>query len=94
MLRLILTQPLLGTNIFGTDEAPRYTKGMSICAAFTFFIGILAFGLRTLLVWENKKLDTLYGSHIYEGNKSKDQSHNGEGTVGEENYGPHFRYIL
>jgi hypothetical protein len=29
-----------------------------------FFNGILALSLRTLLVWENKKLDRKYGSQI------------------------------
>ncbi|KAI4139014.1 MAG: hypothetical protein LQ341_004403 [Variospora aurantia] len=34
---------------------------MWVSAAFTFFIGFLALCLRTLLVWENKKLDEKYG---------------------------------
>lgn len=85
---------MLGTNIFGADEAPRYTRGMSVCAAFTFFIGILAFALRTLLVWENKKLDDRYRTQVDEVKVSNDQSPRGDSAVGEENYGPHFRYIL
>lgn len=60
---------------------------MAISAAFTFFTGFLALGLRCLLVWENKKLDEKYGSN-------KDRPVNqtgakGEGMEsGEENYGP------
>ena len=83
--------PLLGTNVFPPDESPRYIKGMAISAAFTFFTGVLAFGLRTLLVWENRKLDRKYGL--------KKDTHTGEAkadgmAVGEENYGPNFRFIL
>ena len=85
--------PLLGTNIFPPGEAPRYTKGMAVSAAFTFFTGILAFGLRCLLLYENRKLDEKHGP-------VKDQpmnQHGAEGEemgVGEENYGPKFRFIL
>ena len=86
-------QPLLGTNVFPPDEKPRYIKGMAISAAFTFFTGVLAFGLRSLLVWENRKLDQKYGS-----NKDRVVNQPGaegvESEVGEENYGPTFRYIL
>ena len=85
--------PLLGTNVFPTNEGPRYIKGMAISAAFTFFTGLLAFGLRTLLQWENRKLDRKHGSVA----ERKDNRLDGEGegvAVGEENYGPTFRYIL
>jgi len=47
--------PLLGTNVFPASEGPRYVKGQAICAAFIFFNGFLAFALRCLLKWENKK---------------------------------------
>ena len=88
-----MTQPLLGTNIFPEDESPRYVKGMAVSAAFTFFTGFLAFGLRTLLIWENKKLDEKYGSN--EGRFVNQPGAQGqESEVGEENYGPTFRYIL
>lgn len=86
-------QPLLGTNVFPSDEGPRYVKGMAISAAFTFFTGVLAFGLRSLLVWENSKLDKKYGS-----NKGRLVNQLGargaESEAGEENYGPTFRYVL
>ncbi len=82
-LLLIFWQPLLGTNVFPTDEKPRYIEGMAISAAFTFFTGVLAFGLRSLLVWENRKLDQKYGS-----NKNRVVSQPGaegvESEVGEE----------
>jgi hypothetical protein len=65
---------------------------MSICAAFIFFNGLLALGLRLLLAWENKKLDEKYG---YQSNRMNQQNAGGkESTVSEENYGPTFRYVL
>lgn len=83
----------MGTNIFPTNESPRYVKGMAVSAAFTFFTGLLAFGLRTLLAWENRKLDQKYGSNE---NRVVNQpgAQGEESEVGEENYGPTFRYIL
>jgi hypothetical protein len=81
--------PLLGTRIFPTTDAPRYVKGQSICAAFMFFNGLLALGLRTLLVWENKKLDQKHGTQVETGNVDVTKS-----VVAEENYGPAFRFVL
>ena len=66
---------------------------MAISAAFTFFTGFLAFGLRCLLVWENQKLDKTHGSRT---NTVVNQP-DGQGQeleVGVENYGPAFRYVL
>ena len=92
-LALMGSQPLLGTNVFPPAESPRYIKGMAISAAFTFFTGVLAFGLRSLLVYENHKLDQKHGS-----NRNRNVNQPGaeaQGSeVGEENYGPRFRYIL
>ncbi|KAJ5273371.1 hypothetical protein N7478_008496 [Penicillium angulare] len=80
--------PFLGTNVFPDSQAPRYIKGMSICAAFMVFTTFLALVLRTLLVWENKQLDKKYGPRI-EVDESK-----GEVPVAEDNYGASFRYML
>ena len=91
--KLTSRQPLLGTNVFPPDEGPRYVKGMAISAAFTFFTGVLAFGLRTLLVWENRMLDEKYGSNMGAAG-DKPGAEGTESEVGEENYGPRFRYIL
>ena len=85
--------PLLGTNVFPTTEAPRYVKGMAISAAFTFFTAVLAFGLRTLLQWENRKLDRKYGS-LAERKASQSDAKGEEMGIGEENAGPNFRYVL
>ncbi|KZZ88169.1 Major facilitator superfamily domain, general substrate transporter [Moelleriella libera RCEF 2490] len=77
--------PLLGTRVYPRDEQPNYVKGHSICAAFMFFVALLAIALRFILTWQNKKLDAKYGK------PSK------ESTVGEqgvENYGPNFRFVL
>ncbi|KAJ6017097.1 hypothetical protein N7451_000476 [Penicillium sp. IBT 35674x] len=80
--------PFLGTNVFPDSEAPRYVKGMSICAAFMVFTTFLALVLRCLLVWENKRLDHKYGPRI-----DVDET-KGEVAVAEDNYGASFRYIL
>ncbi|KAJ5949214.1 hypothetical protein N7454_000798 [Penicillium verhagenii] len=80
--------PFLGTNVFPDNEAPRYVKGMSICAAFMVFTSFLALVLRCLLVWENKRLDKKYGPRV-EVDESK-----GEIAVAEDNYGASFRYML
>jgi hypothetical protein len=87
--------PLLGTRIFPKSEAPRYIQGQSICAGFMFFNAFLALSLRTLLVFENRKLDEKYGQR-----NDTTVTPPGDGKVvadahvGEENYGSTFRYIL
>lgn len=83
----------MGANVFPSHEGPRYIKGMAISAAFTDFTGVLAFGLRALLVWKNGKLDRKYGSKKSgEGNESGMLGVGCE--VGEEDYEPAFRYVL
>ncbi|KAJ5142284.1 MOSC N-terminal beta barrel [Penicillium atrosanguineum] len=80
--------PFLGTNVFPDKEAPRFIKGMSICAAFMFFTTILALCLRFLLVWENRNLDKKYGPKI------ETETVKGDTPVAEDNYGASFRYVL
>lgn len=90
--------PLLGTNVYPSADKPYFIKGQSICAAFMFFTAILAFALRCLLVWENKKLDRKYGTL----EEQRDRAATTEGTekdavvlsAGVENYGPLYRYVL
>lgn len=79
--------PFLGTNVFPDAEAPRYVKGMSICAAFMFFTAFLAFSLRVLLVFENRALEKKYGPRMEDDPKS-------DAPVAEDNYGANFRYVL
>lgn len=79
--------PFLGTTRFPSSQAPRYVKGMSICAAFMFFSALLALAQRLLLAWENKRLDRKYGYVATNGVKVA------EGVM-VENYGPNFRYVL
>ena len=81
--------PILGTRLYPTAQGPRYVKGMSICAAFMFFAAAMAFALRILLMWENKKLDRKYNDKIGE---EKDGSQTA--AVAVEDYGPNFRYVL
>jgi hypothetical protein len=90
--------PLLGTRLYPAKEAPYFVKGQSVCAAFMFFTTLLVITLRTLLSWENRKLDRQYGSldeqkaRAESGEKKGVQE--GEMGVGVENYGPMFRYVL
>ncbi|KAG8528505.1 uncharacterized protein KY384_007423 [Bacidia gigantensis] len=79
--------PVLGTRLYPKSQAPRFVKGMSICAAFMFWTFFMAVALRFLLVWENKKLDRQYP-------KSKDEKEPGQDAIAAENYGPSFRYVL
>lgn len=80
--------PLLGTRIYPATDKPYYRLGMWTCAAFMIFNGILAIILRTLLVWENKKLDQKYGP-VAKGLDGKELA-----TSGVENDGPSFRNVL
>lgn len=67
---------------------------MSICAAFTFLVGILVLALRALLARQNHKLDQKYGSLMNLDNKQSEHPANEENAMGEENYGPTFRFVL
>lgn len=80
--------PFLGTNVFPDPDAPRYIKGLAICAAFMFFTTLLALGLRFLLVWENRQLEKKYGLQV-EADGIKDEI-----PIAEDNYGVNFRYVL
>jgi dipeptide/tripeptide permease len=89
--------PLLGTRLYPTNEGPFYVKGQSVCAAFMFFTTLLAFGLRCLLWWENKKLDKQYGT-LAEQKAQAETSGRAEDAkgagAGVENYGASYRYVL
>lgn len=55
-----------------------------------FFAAAMAFALRILLMWENRKLDQKYSNKLGEGRET-DQ---GAAAVAVEDYGPRFRYVL
>jgi hypothetical protein len=91
--------PLLGTRMYPSSEGPQYVKGQSVCAAFMFFFCFLAILLRTLLAWENKKLDRKYGTIAQQKLAMQEAAVRGDGKaktseVGIENYGPLYRYVL
>lgn len=67
---------------------------MAICAAFIWFTGFLALGLRILLVRENKKLDKKYGTREEIIARRTGEVTGYESVHSEENYGENFRYIL
>ncbi|KNG80655.1 MFS transporter, partial [Aspergillus nomiae NRRL 13137] len=81
--------PFLGTNVFPESDGPRYIRGQSICAAFMFFTMILALALRTLLVWENRRLDKRHGTQAEREARGWNKGEN----VAEENYGAGFRLV-
>lgn len=97
--------PVLGTRLYPANEAKRYVKGMSVCAAFMLFAAVLSLALRFLLVWENRRLDRKYGAPgsavATESDKevvTPDEKY--PGPVGKapnaavEDYGPSYRYVL
>jgi dipeptide/tripeptide permease len=91
--------PLLGTRIYPAKDSPYYRLGMWVCAGFMLLNAVLAVGLRTLLVWENRKLDRKYGVVGRVDGNGKVDGIQGEvfgegGEVGDENDGPRFRYVL
>jgi hypothetical protein len=88
--------PLLGTRMYPSSEGPQYVKGQSVCAAFMFLFCFLSLVLRTLLVWENKKLDRKYGTIAQQKVATEEAAARGEhkDEVAVENYGPLFRYVL
>ena len=90
--------PLLGTRVYPAKDSPYYRLGMWVCAGFMLFNAFLALSLRTLLVWENKKLDRKYGvvARVNRRGKSGDEGFIDGGVigVGDENDGPRFRYVL
>lgn len=52
---------MLGTQIYRTEDGPRYIKGHTICVVFLCLAGFSACILRYLLVRENEKRDRNYG---------------------------------
>ena len=87
--------PVLGTRLYPKHEGPRYAKGMSICAAFMFLAAFVSLALRFFLIWENKRLDRRYSAAHTPDLPTKATPGDGNGVVvGEENYGPRFRYVL
>ncbi|KAK5131528.1 hypothetical protein LTR08_000855 [Meristemomyces frigidus] len=91
------TGPLLGTRVYPASQGPYFVEGHSVCAAFLFFTTLLALGLRTLLAWENKKLDREYGTIDEQRARAAggvDEGAKVQAEQGDENYGPMYRYVL
>ena len=89
--------PLLGTRLYPAKNGPYYIEGHSVCAAFLFFTTLLALGLRTLLAWENKKLDREHGTLEQQMARAAEVGTSDEKASvqqGVENYGPMYRYVL
>ncbi|KOS18617.1 High-affinity nicotinic acid transporter [Escovopsis weberi] len=86
--------PMLGTRLYPAFEGPFYVRGQAVCAAFMFFTTFLVITLRTILAWENKKMDEKHGT--VEEQKARRAEIGAEpfAEVAIENYGPTFRYVL
>ncbi|KAF5018325.1 hypothetical protein F66182_9699 [Fusarium sp. NRRL 66182] len=53
--------PLLGTNVFPSNQSPLYREGSWICCAFALLSGVTALVLSFCLWQENEKMDRLHG---------------------------------
>lgn len=78
---------MLGTQIYKTEDGPRYIKGHVICLVFLSLAGCSAGILRFLLARENDRRDKVYGVP-----ESKDMS--GHDIDGVYDNHPQFRYAL
>ncbi len=47
--------PLVGTRLYPDSDKPYYVKGMAVCSIFMFFVALLAWWLRRILVRENER---------------------------------------
>jgi hypothetical protein len=93
------TASLVSTRLFPEEDGPYYRKGMAVCAAFMFFTVLLALILRTLLLFENRKLDAKYGPvtaapSVLEMTETSLEDQQKLSEIGEENEGPRFRFVL
>lgn len=52
---------LISSSVFPNSDAPLYTMGCAIGAAFTGLIAVLAMGLTFKLTLENRRRDRVYG---------------------------------
>jgi hypothetical protein len=61
-----------------------------------FLFCLLSLLLRTILAWENKKLDRKYGSLAQQRVALQEAAARGEAKreTGLENYGPMYRFVL
>lgn len=82
--------------MYPSSEGPQYVRGHAVCAAFMFLFCFLSLLLRTLLAWENKRLDRKYGTIAQQKIAMQETAAREEdkSEIGVENYGPLFRYVL
>jgi len=59
-----------------------------------FFTTLLVISLRTLLAWENKKLDRKFGTLEEQRQQKERVQGQAKEETAEENYGATFRYVL
>jgi hypothetical protein len=78
---------MLGTQIYRTEDQPRYIKGHAICLVFLILAGCSAGLLKFLLARENRRRDKEFGVP-----KSQDMSSIDIDGVYDNH--PQFRYAL
>ena len=72
--------PLVGVHLYPDSDQPFYVKGMSICAVFMAAAAVLAFGLRRILIAQNRKrateelTDSGEDEGLFEQNKRKSET--------------------
>ncbi|KAM3086247.1 hypothetical protein ACMFMG_000384 [Clarireedia jacksonii] len=84
--------PLIGTRLYPEREAPRYTKGMAVCACVMFGVAGLTAGLRWWLKRENARMESERGGEEREGLVGVGGDR-GKKRLGKER-GEMFRYML
>lgn len=91
--------PLLGTRLYPENEGPLYLKGMAVCAGFMGIVAVLAWGLRWVLVRENRKIGE--GGGVWEelgqdedGDGDLELDERGNGVVGRGRRREAFMFML
>ncbi|KAI8975419.1 major facilitator superfamily domain-containing protein [Mycotypha africana] len=84
---------MLGTQIYRTEDAPRYIKGHAICLVFLGIAACSAALLRSLLARENRKRDEAYGV-VDESDINYGEMMTGAHLDGLYDKHPQFRYAL
>ncbi|KAF2459023.1 major facilitator superfamily domain-containing protein [Lineolata rhizophorae] len=75
--------PLVGTRLYPDKDGPYYVPGMTVCAIFMLAVGILALGLRWVLVRKNR---------MSRGRRAWRMTDRGDELQSE--VGGHFEFIL
>ena len=78
--------PLLGTNVFPSNEAPYYRKGMWISAAFCLLVSFLSISLSLWLIKENRDMERAGLLYEHDEGEIKDAPNPGISVVRKHRY--------